>query len=184
MLLEGLRHPTLTLALGALLHDVGKPPTFRVADRIRFDGHVEEGVRMAHSILNRLRFSNDEIERVEALVANHMRFKDLQHMRDSTLKRFLRLPDFQEHLELHRLDCLASNKRLENYHLAKHKLQQFPDEHLKPAPLVRGADLIAAGYQPGPIFSTILTAVEDAQLEGRIRSASDALALVREKFPL
>jgi putative nucleotidyltransferase with HDIG domain len=182
MLLEGLRRPTLTLALGALLHDVGKPPTFRIAGRIRFDGHVEEGVRIAHTILNRLRFSHEVMERVEALVANHMRFKDLQHMRESTLKRFLRMPDFHEHLELHRLDCLASNRRLENYELAKHKLQQFPDEHLKPAPLVTGADLIAAGYHPGPLFSIILTAVEDAQLEGRIHSAGEALALVREMF--
>jgi poly(A) polymerase len=184
MLLEGLRHPSLTLALGALLHDVGKPPTFRVAGRIRFDGHVEEGVRLAHAILSRLRFSSDEMERVEALVANHMRFKDLQFMRQSTLKRFLRLPDFHEHLELHRLDCLSSNRRLENYEFARHKLQQFPDEHLKPAPLITGADLIAAGYQPGPIFSTILTFVEDAQLDGRIHSAGEALALVREMFPL
>ena len=179
LLLEGLRHPTLTLALGALLHDVGKPATFRLADRIRFDG-----VRLAHQILTRLRFSNEEMEQVEALVANHMRFKDLPQMRQSTLKRFLRMPEFQEHLELHRLDALASNRRLENHELAKHKLQQFPDEHLKPAPLVTGADLIAAGYHPGPLFSKILTAVEDAQLEGRIHSAGEGLALVREMFPM
>jgi poly(A) polymerase len=184
MLLEGMHHPTLTLALGALLHDVGKPPTFRVADRIRFDGHVEEGVRLAHGILTRLRFSHEEIAQVEALVANHMRFKDLPDMRQSTLKRFLRLPDFLEHLELHRLDCMASNKRLESYELARHKLGEFPEEHLKPAPLVTGDDLIAAGYRPGPIFSTILTAVEDAQLEGRIRTARDGMALVREMFPV
>jgi putative nucleotidyltransferase with HDIG domain len=184
LLLDGLRDPTLTLALGALLHDVGKPPTFRVADRIRFDGHVEEGVRLAHAILTRLRFSSEEIEQVEALVANHMRFKDLPNMRQSTLKRFLRMPAFEEHLELHRLDCMASNRRLESYQMARDKLQQFPDEHLKPAPLVTGADLIAAGYHPGPLFSTILTAVEDAQLEGRIHSAGEGLALVREMFPL
>jgi putative nucleotidyltransferase with HDIG domain len=184
MLLEGMRHPTLTLALGALLHDVGKPNTFRIADRIRFDGHVEEGVRLAHQILTRLRFSNGETEQVEALVANHMKFKDLPHMRQSTLKRFLRMPDFPEHLELHRLDCMASNKRLESYEFALRKLSEFPDEHLKPAPLVTGADLIAAGYHPGPIFSTILTAVEDAQLEGRIHTAGEGLALVREMFPL
>lgn len=184
LLLEGMHRPTLTLALGALLHDVGKPPTFRVADRIRFDGHVEEGVRLAHQILTRLRFSSDETEQVEALVANHMRFKDLPNMRQSTLKRFLRMPDFLEHLELHRLDCTAGNGRLESYELARHKLREFPDEHLKPAPLVTGADLIAAGYHPGPIFSTILTAVEDAQLDGRIHTAGEGLALVREMFPI
>jgi putative nucleotidyltransferase with HDIG domain len=183
LLLEGLRHPTLTLALGALLHDVGKPPTFRVAERIRFDGHVEEGVRLAHTILTRLRFSNEVMEQVEALVAHHMRFIDLPHMRQSTMKRFLRIPDFAEHLELHRLDSMASSRKLETYELAKHRLAQFPDEHLKPAPLVTGADLIAAGYHPGPLFATILTAVEDAQLEGRIHSAGEGLALVRERFP-
>jgi putative nucleotidyltransferase with HDIG domain len=184
MLLEGLHNPSLTLAMGALLHDVGKPPTFRVADRIRFDGHVEEGVRLAHQILTSLRFSNEETEQIEALIANHMKFKDLPHMRQSTLKRFLRLPRFPEHLELHRLDSMASNKRLESYELARHKLSEFPEEHLKPTPLVTGADLIAAGYSPGPIFSTILTAVEDAQLEGRIHTAAEGLAVVHEMFPI
>jgi poly(A) polymerase len=184
LLLEGMHRPTLTLALGALLHDVGKPLTFRVADRIRFDGHVEEGIRLAHQILTRLRFSHEEIAQVEALVANHMRFKDLPNMRQSTLKRFLRTPEFLEHLELHRLDCVASNGRLESYELARNKLREFPEEHLKPAPLVTGADLIAAGYHPGPIFSTILTAVEDAQLDGRIHTAGEGLALVREMFPI
>jgi len=104
LLLEKLRQPTATLAWGALLHDVGKPPTFRVAERIRFDGHVEEGVALTHSILSRLRFSREDMEQVEALVASHMRFADVQRMRESTLKRFLRLPRFEEHLELHRLD--------------------------------------------------------------------------------
>lgn len=183
LLLEQLDHPTATLALGALLHDVGKPPTFRVADRIRFDGHVEEGVKLAHGILTRLRFSREEMEQVEALVDNHMRFKDVDRMKQSTLKRFLRLPDFDEHLELHRLDCLSSNKRLENYELVKSHREAFTDEHLKPAPLLTGTDLIAEGYEPGPLFSEILSAVEDAQLEGRIQSSGEALAMVRQIFP-
>ena len=183
LLLERLDHPTPTLALGALLHDVGKPPTFRVAGRIRFDGHVEAGVALARSILHRLRFSRDEMEQVEALVANHMRFKDVDQMRKSTLKRFLRLPDFVEHLELHRLDCLASHGHLESYELVRRKLAEFPEERLKPPRLLTGDDLIAAGYEPGPRFSEILTAVEDAQLEGRIATAGEALELVRRQFP-
>jgi poly(A) polymerase len=183
LLLEGLDHPTPTLAWGALLHDVGKPPTFRVAERIRFDGHVEEGVKLAHGILNRLRFSRDDMERVEALIANHMRFKDAHRMKQSTLKRFLRMADFGEHLELHRLDCLAGNRNLENYTLVQRKLEELPEEQLKPAPLVTGADLIAAGYQPGPRFAKMLAAVEDAQLEGRVGSRDEALAMVNEMFP-
>jgi poly(A) polymerase len=183
LLLERLDHPTATLAWGALLHDVGKPPTFRVAERIRFDGHVEEGVRLAHGILTRLRFSRDNMERVEGLIANHMRFKDAHRMKQSTLKRFLRMPDFSEHLELHRLDCLASNGNLENYELVQRKLEELPEEQLKPAPLITGADLIAEGYEPGPRFAEMLAAVEDAQLEGRVRSREEAMAMVRGMFP-
>jgi poly(A) polymerase len=182
LLLEKLDHPTATLAWGALLHDVGKPPTFRVAERIRFDGHVEEGAKLAHGILTRLRFSRGDMERVEALIANHMRFKDAHRMKESTLKRFLRMPDFGEHLELHRLDCLAGNRNLENYELVRRKLEELPEEQLKPAPLVTGADLIAEGYEPGPRFAEMLAAVEDAQLEGRVGSREEALAMVRERF--
>jgi poly(A) polymerase len=184
LLLEKLDRPTPELALGALLHDVGKPPTFRVAERIRFDGHVEEGVCLTRTILGRLRFSREETDRVEALVANHMRFKDVPQMKDSTLKRFLRTPFFEEHLELHRLDCLSSNCRLETYELVKQKLGEITEEQLKPGRLLSGADLIAAGYEPGPRFSEILHAVEDAQLDGRIHTAGEAMALVREHWPL
>ena len=184
LMLQQLDHPTPALAFGVLLHDVGKPPTFRVADRIRFDGHVEEGVRMAHAILHRLRFSRDDMEQVEALIASHMKFKDAGRMKESTLKRFLRLPKFEEHLELHRLDCASSNRNLESYEMVKRKLGEFAEEHLKPQPLLTGDDLIAEGYPPGPRFSEILTAVEDAQLEGQLRTSGDAMQLVRERFPL
>lgn len=183
LLLDNLERPTATLALGALLHDVGKPPTFRVAERIRFDGHVETGMRMAHDIMTRLRFSRDEIEQVEALVANHMRFKDVPRMKESTLKRFLRLPKFDEHLELHRLDCLGSHRDLETYELVRRKRAAQPEEHLRPARLLTGTDLLAAGYPPGPQYSVMLTWAEDAQLEGIVHTTEEALALVRQKFP-
>jgi poly(A) polymerase len=182
LLLERLGRATPTLAWGALLHDVGKPPTFRVAERIRFDGHVEEGVRLAHGILNRLRFSREDEEQIEALVANHMRFKDVERMKESTLKRFLRMPKFEEHLELHRLDCLASHGRLDNYEFVRRKLEELPAEKLKPKPLLTGKDLIEAGYEPGPAFKKMLAAVEDAQLEGRIGSKAEALELVKEEM--
>ncbi|MGD0774691.1 MAG: CCA tRNA nucleotidyltransferase [Candidatus Solibacter sp.] len=183
LLLEHLHNPTPTLALGALLHDVGKPPTFRVAGRIRFDGHVEEGVRLARAILTRLRFSREAIEQVEALIDNHMRFKDVSRMKESTLKRFLRLPEFSEHLELHRLDATGSNQRLDNYHLARKKFEEYTAEHLRPEPLLTGAVLIGMGYEPGPQFSLMLRSLEDAQLEGRIHTQEEAMDLVRELFP-
>jgi poly(A) polymerase len=105
-------------------------------------------------------------------------------MKESTLKRFLRLPQFEEHLELHRLDALSSNRRLDNYALAKGKLEEYTAEHLQPTPLLTGADLIGMGYEPGPRFSQMLALLEDAQLEGRIVSQDEARELVREMFPL
>jgi poly(A) polymerase len=182
LMLEGLERPTVTLALGALLHDVGKPTTYRVAGRIRFDGHVEEGVRLASGILERLRFSREQSERVADLVAQHMRFRDVRGMRESTLKRFLRQPNFAEHLLLHRVDCLASSGNLEHYEFLRRRLRELTAEEIHPAPLVRGADLIDAGYLPGPQFGRMLAAAEDAQLEGRVATKEAAMALVRERF--
>lgn len=174
-----------TLAWGALLHDVGKPATFRVApDRIRFDGHVEVGVKMAAEICRRLRFSNDETDQILALVDNHMRFADVQRMKESTLKKFLRLPGFDEHLELHRIDCLSSHGQLGSYEYARAQLQSLPPEAIRPEPLITGRDLIAAGYEPGPRFKEILSAVEDAQLEGRLAAPQSAMEFVRREFPL
>lgn len=177
LMLDRMREPSVALALGVLLHDAGKPPTFRVAERIRFDGHVEEGVRLTGAILSRFRFPNHVIRQVEALVANHMKFKDVPRMRESTLKRFLRQPDFEEHLELHRLDCVSSHGRLDNYEMARGRLNQLPAGELKPNPLVTGHDLIQAGMQPGPEFGRILTAIEDAQLEGKVRTREEAMDL-------
>jgi putative nucleotidyltransferase with HDIG domain len=173
-----------TLAWGALLHDVGKPPTFRVApDRIRFDGHVDVGVKMAAEILRRLRFSNDDSDQILALVDHHMRFGQVQQMNQSTLKKFLRMPAFDEHLELHRLDSLSSHGQLEAYDYARQQLQSMPPEEIRPTPLITGRDLIEAGYEPGPRFKEILGAAEDAQLEGRLTSREAAMEYVRREFP-
>lgn len=173
-----------TLAWGALLHDVGKPATFshQPPDRIRFNGHVEVGVKMAQDILRRLRFSNEQCTQILSLVENHMRFGDVEKMKSSTLKRFFRLPHFDEHLALHRMDCLSSHGDLSLYEFAKQKREEMPEEVVRPALLVTGRDLIAAGYQPGPQFKDMLRFAEDAQLEGRIHTRDEALALVREQF--
>jgi poly(A) polymerase len=163
---------------------VGKPATFRRApDRIRFDGHVEVGVRIAEEILRRLRFSLEETHQVLSLVENHMRFGDVQRMKESTLKRFFRLPGFEEHLALHRMDALSSFGGLENYEFAKTRYEATPVEEVRPRLLVTGDDLIAAGYQPGPRFKEMLALAEDAQLEGRIGSREEGMRLIREAFP-
>ncbi len=185
LLLEHLPQPCpATLAWGALLHDVGKPATFRVApDRIRFDEHVEVGVKIAEQICARLRFSNHETEQILALVANHMRFGHVSRMKESTLKRFMRLPGFDEHMALHRADSLASHGNLTTYDFLQRKLAETPPAIFRPRPLITGDDLIAAGYKPGPKFREILELVEDAQLEGRLASHEAALEFVTETFP-
>jgi tRNA nucleotidyltransferase/poly(A) polymerase len=189
MMIEGLAAGTSpTLAWGVLLHDVGKPPTFRPAsqtgDRIRFDHHVDVGVRMAEAICRRYKFSNEETEQIIALVANHMRFAAVEQMKKSTLKRFVRLPGFEEHMELHRLDCVSSHRHLESYGFVRRFLEETPVEEVRPQRVLTGTDLSEMGYIPGPIFSEILGAVEDAQLEGQIKTKEEAEQFVRKKFAL
>jgi len=175
-----------TLAWGVLLHDVGKPPTFTPPSgpdgRIRFDQHVEVGTRIAEAICRRLRFSNDDTEQIAALVANHLRFKDVGQMRLSTLKRFVRLNRFEEHLELHRLDCLSSHRNLEAYEFVRRFLAETPPEQVRPPRLLTGDDLVGMGFLPGPSFKEILDAVEEAQLNGKLRTHEEAAQYVEDSF--
>jgi poly(A) polymerase len=185
LLLDGLGAGCpVALAWAALLHDVGKPATFRRApDRIRFDGHVEVGVQIAAEICRRLRFANYETEQILALIANHMRFADAPRMKESTLKRFFRLAHFDQHLALHRLDCLASHGSLELYDFVRQRFETLPQEQVRPQLFVSGKDLIEAGYHPGPQFTQMLAAAEDAQLEGAVHTRAQALALIKERWP-
>jgi poly(A) polymerase len=187
IMLEKLPHPCPpTLAWGVLLHDVGKPPTFKPpsgpSDRIRFDEHAEVGTRIAEAICRRYRFSNDDTEQIAALVVNHMRFKDVAEMKPSTLKRFVRLDRFDEHLELHRLDCSSSHGNLDNYRQVLLFLAQTPPEQVRPPRLITGEDLIELGLRPGPAFREILDSVEEAQLNGTLKSRQGALKYVRQSF--
>jgi poly(A) polymerase len=187
LMLEGLpANASPTLAWGVLLHDVGKPPTFQPAaetgDRIRFNNHVEVGVRMAEAICERLRFSNEDTEQIFALVDNHMKFGAVEGMRASTLKKFVRLPHFEEHLALHRLDCLSSHRHLDSYDFVQRFLEHTPPEQVRPARLLTGDDLQAMGFRPSPLFSQVLQALEDAQLEGQITNREEAKEYVLGKF--
>ena len=185
LLLELLKAPSPTLALAGLFHDIGKPPTFQVRERIRFDGHDRVGADMTERICRRLRFSNEETEKIVSSVGNHMRFKDVQRMRVSTLKRMLRQPNFSEEMALHRADCLASHKQLDNWRFLRKKLKEFSaPQALKPPPLVSGRDLLTAGYPEGPVIGQILRLVEEQQLEGAVTSHAEAMILIQREFPL
>jgi poly(A) polymerase len=184
LLLEQLRAPTETLALGCLLHDIAKPLCARRdGARITFYGHCEQGETMAVAVCQRLRRSSAVWERVGYLVRNHLRLVHAPDMRRSTLRRFLAEDGIEELLELARIDALASNKDLRFYEFCRAKQAELGSEPIKPPPLVRGRDLQALGYEPGPLFGVILKAVEDKQLDGDFVSQEEALAWVQREYP-
>ena len=178
------RSASPTLAWGILLHDVGKPATFTETDRIRFNGHDKAGAAMCEDICGRLRMPKTQAARIRELVANHMRFMHVEKMRESRLKRFLREPYFEELLELHRVDCLASHENLRTHEFCARKLGELHEEALRPPRLLGGHELMAMGYPAGPGLGEILLAVEDAQLEGRISTGEEAREFARRHFPL
>jgi poly(A) polymerase len=169
-------------ALAVLLHDVGKPPTFTRTDRIRFSEHDKVGAELAGAIGRRLRLSNDQIGYINHLVKTHMRFLAVREMRQSTLRKFLRDPVFDDVLELHRLDCLSSHQNLEALEFCKEKLEELGEERLAPPRLLTGKQLIELGYEPGPLFKEILSRVEDAQLEDRLHTTEEAIQFVLSEF--
>ena len=182
LLLTHLKNPSPVLALSALLHDIGKPPTSKTDPdgRIRFFGHEGVGARMAEEILRRLRFPNDEISAITACIANHMAFKDAPNMRVSTLKRLLARPTFLEELELHRIDCSSCHGQLDIYNFLTAKLSEFSKEEIKPKPLLTGHDLQELGATPGPKMGKILHQLMDEQLEGKFTDRASALARAQE----
>ena len=185
LLLAELRQPSVELALAALLHDVAKRDCAerRPDGRITFYGHAEIGAEKAVAICQRLRRSRETWERVEWLVRHHLRIAQAPQMRRSTLRRFLAEPHIDELLELARIDVLASNGNLEAYEFCKRAQAAFDDEPIKPPPLLRGRDLLELGYPRGPLFSEILGAVEDRQLEGELSTREAALEWVRRTYP-
>jgi poly(A) polymerase len=174
--------PTETLAFGILLHDVGKPVTATVSDRIRFHRHAREGAKLAASICKRFRFSNAQRTRIVALVKEHMKFMEVKRMRPSTLKRFLRQDGFEEHLELHRLDCAASHGKLDNWEFARERIEALGEEGLRPAPLITGRDLMDLHIPRGPLYGRILSASEEGQLAGTLSTREEALELAKRMW--
>jgi tRNA nucleotidyltransferase/poly(A) polymerase len=175
---------SVPLVFAVLFHDLGKPPTMRRDEtgRIRFSGHESVSAQMAEHIMRRLRFSNEEIEATVAMVQNHMVFKDVQKMRVARLKRFMARETFEDELELHRIDCLASHGMLDNFEFLKRRRDDFANEPLIPPPLLTGDDLIAMGWKPGPKFKIVLDAVQVRQLEGTLRSRQEAISWVKKEF--
>jgi len=176
---------TVPVVFSVLLHDIGKPATFSLdpaEGRIRFNAHDKVGAGMARAIMERLRFSRDEVEATVEAVDQHMVFKDVQKMRVAKLKRFMARPGFEEEMELHRVDCQSSHAMLDNYDFLRAKQEEFANEPLIPPPLVTGDDLIAFGWKPGPKFKEVLDAVQTRQLEATLTSREEALEWVKAEY--
>jgi tRNA nucleotidyltransferase/poly(A) polymerase len=182
MMLGELDNADPILAFSVLLHDIAKPDTYQVdpTGRIRFTAHESVGARKAETILKRLRCSNHFIEAVTACIANHMAFKDVPDMRVSTLKRFLSRPWIDHELDLHRIDCGCSHGDLSIYDLLLKKREEFSREEIKPAPLVKGGDLIEFGMPTGPKMGELLNQLYDEQLEGKFPDREAALKRARD----
>jgi poly(A) polymerase len=181
LMLDALEDPTPELAMAALFHDIGKPATFERADRIRFNNHDKLGARMFDGIAERLRLSNQQAECVRELVDRHMCFRNIPKMRPSKRKRLMRSDFFPDLLELHRLDCLASHQDRDLYDYCREQMETVPEEELRPPKLIDGHDLIELGLQAGPLFSQILSEIEDLQLEGQLDSRDAAISFVKKK---
>ena len=175
--------PSETLAYGCLLHDVAKPVCIRrLGERLTFYGHMEKGAEMAVEILQRLKRSRATWERVAYLVRNHLRHTHAPEMRLSTLKRFLGEDGIDELLNLTRIDALSANGDLQYYRFCMEKLAELKQEEIHPEPLLRGKDLIAMGFAPGPIFKHILQEVEEAQLGGELSTREQAREWVKRNY--
>ncbi len=182
---DGETENNICLAWGVLLHDVGKAITRNEDEKgIHFYGHVQKGEEIAEDIMQRLRFSRVQKETVLHLIRQHMVFMNVRKMRPGRLKRFLRMPDFDLHLELHRLDCLASHGMMDNYEFCREQMQILALDDLHPPRLLTGNDLIAMGFTPGKIIKDILLAVEEEQLEGRIQSPEQAKIYVSTRWKI
>lgn len=172
--------PSPELAMAILLHDIGKPATFSHTDRIRFHNHAQVGAEMAEQVCLRWKFSTKSTEKIVTLVRQHLKFFNVQSMKKSTLKRFLRQEHITDLLELHRLDCISSNQDLSTYEFCIRKLEEFQQEAMRPKRIISGKDLIRLGFTPGPIFKQVLDYIEDAQLEGIVSTRKQALKLIEE----
>lgn len=182
MMMGKLKNASPILAWSVLLHDIAKPCTYKVDPngRIRFNEHDVIGARMSRNLMQRLRFSNAEIDAVADAIASHMTWKDVPNMRLSTFKRLLARPNFEMELQLHHIDCSCSHQDLSIYQSVLERRASIATEPLKPAPLISGSDLLALGIPSGPGIGKILRMIEDEQLEGILTERETALVRARE----
>jgi poly(A) polymerase len=176
--LKGLEHlarirpdRSAALAWTALLRNVGKPLT---------------AAKIAGDIAHRLKLSRAEQEQISYWAEEHLKFKDVFQMRESTLQRFVRQSGFDELLSLHHADAIATDGNLAYFEFANSRLKEYRKSEAVQVEggtkLLTGEDLIQLGLRPGPRFSEILRTVEDLALERKLTTKEDALEYVVKHF--
>ena len=167
------------LIYGALFHDIGKPDTFTETDRVRFNRHEYVGATITERICKRLKFSNKQTTHIKSLVKEHMKFGNVKQMKKSTFKKFISIDNFEDHLTLHKADCLGSHGDLSLYDYTLERIKELQNEPIAPKPIITGDDLISLGLTPGPKFKAILSEIFDEQLEGNFHSKEEGIELVK-----
>lgn len=177
IMLKMMAHPTPEVAWSVLLHDVGKPVTYRIHEdgKIHFYGHETVGAEMAENIMQRLRSSRELNGIVRAAVGNHMRFVNTGQMKRNTLRRLISEKSFPVTLELVRVDCASCHGLMNDYIYLLDFLHELNGEPVIPEPFLTGRDLIRLGYPAGPSMGVVLRELADLQLDGTLKSREDAL---------
>jgi tRNA nucleotidyltransferase (CCA-adding enzyme) len=193
LVVDDLDHPRrVTIMLGALCHDFGKPSTTKVVDgRIRSLDHEEQGVAPALAFLDRLNVHSiggyDVRGQVAGLVAHHLKpgawFKVREEVGDGAFRRLARKVDLELLARLAKSDCLG--RRPGQFECGAmdwflDRARSLGVEHRPPAPLLLGRHLLALGVQPGPQMGAILKAVYEQQLDGVVTDLDGAIGAARQ----
>jgi tRNA nucleotidyltransferase (CCA-adding enzyme) len=179
----------VTILLGAVCHDLGKPATTAFIDgRIRSLNHEEAGVAPTTSLLDRLNLHTidgfDVRTQVVGLVAHHLKpgmFRKAEQVGDGAFRRLAQKVDLELLARLARADCLGRTGHFDcsamDWFLERARALRV--EHRPPAPLLMGRHLLELGLLPGPAIGELLHRVYEQQLDGEVRSVDEAISAVK-----
>ena len=180
IMLNQMRFRDPVLAYAVLFHDIAKPMTaFHDGTRIRFHGHDSKGAHLTQKIMKRMRFSNKMIADVSECVRRHMRFMQVQKMKQSTIRKLCGSPLFDIEQELHRVDCTSSHGKLDNYDFLQKVHLELAKEPILPPRWISGHDIKKMGVPNGPQIGHWLNTAYDMQLNNEAPDRQSLLKRIR-----
>ena len=149
-------------------------PTFRLHP-------IEKRESESRKVSKRLKFSSEDEELMAYLVRETPKFRDAFSMRESTLLRWMKHPDFEMLMRFHELDAISYDGNLAGLEFVR---SVYPEarKRFERKPLLTGEALVRLGMEPGPRFSEILRTVEDQALEGALSTEQEALEFVLSRY--